>query len=106
MATYKNSGVLLVLLALLIFRKKKSNVNVSIEEPTGTQNINADYYVQIRGGAKLYSLDKSKVVGTVPNVQYFDGYNTNELPLWVKIKIPGQGMFYVTVGDFKILRNG
>lgn len=100
MATKKQGGgILIILLLLLIFRKKGNNIDIEPTQPT--HSTDADYLVQIRKDAKFYAMDKTTVKGISQDVQNLDGFNTNELPTWIKVRLNGV-FYYVKVGDFKI----
>jgi len=96
----KNKGLIIVAILLLIaWRRKKNNIQTGPTEPT--HSTDADYLVQIRKDGKFYAMDKTTVKGVAQNVQNLDGFNTNELPTWVKVRL-NNIFYYVKVGDFKI----
>lgn len=96
----KNKGLIVIVILLLLAWRKKGN-NIVIEPTQPTQSTDADYLVQIRKDAKFYAMDKTTVKGISQNVQNLDGFNTNELPTWIKVRLNGV-FYYVRVGDFKI----
>jgi hypothetical protein len=98
----KNKGLIIVVILLLIaWRRKKNNIVVDPVQPA--HSTDADYLVQVRKDGKFYALDKTTVKGIAQDVQKVDGFNTNELPTWVKVRL-NNVLYYVKVGDFKILR--
>lgn len=101
MATKKQGGgIVAIILLLLLFKRKKNNIVI---EPTETgHNIDADYLVQIRKGGKFYDMNKTTVSSIAGEVLKVDGYKTNELPSWLKIKF-ANNFYYIKQGDFKIL---
>ena len=101
MATKKQGGgIVAVLLLLLLFRKKGNNIIIEPTQPA--QNVGADFLVQIRKDGILYDLNKTTVKLVATAIMKVDGYKTNELPSWLKIKF-GNTFYYVKQGDFKIL---
>jgi hypothetical protein len=96
----KNKGLIVIVILLLLAWRKKGN-NIIIEPTQPTQSTDADYLVQIRKDAKFYAMDKTTVKGISQDVQNLDGFNTNELPTWIKVRLNGV-FYYVKVGDFKI----
>ena len=98
----KNKGLLLVALLLLIAWKKKSGSTVTVEPVEPTQSNDADYLVLIRSGAKFYAMNKQTVLGVAQNTQKLDGFNTGELPMFVKVRM-NNNFYYVKAGDFKLI---
>ena len=95
----KNKGLIIVAILLFIAWRRRNNIVV---EPTQTtHSTDADYLVQIRKNGKFYAMDKTTVKGISQDVQNIDGFNTNELPTWVKVRL-NNVFYYVKVGDFKI----
>jgi hypothetical protein len=94
----QGGGIIAILLLLLLFRKKSNNI---IIEPTQPAAI-SDYLVQIRKDGILYDLNKTTVKLVATSIMKIDGYKTNELPSWLKVKF-GNSFYYVKQGDFKIL---
>jgi len=102
MATNKNGfGIAAIILLLLLFRKKKPT-SVIVEDPTPTHSSDADYLVLIKDGAVFYGMDKTTQKGFANGSQKLDGFITNELPLWIKIR-NNRAFYYVKAGDFTIL---
>jgi len=105
MAIKKENGLLLLLLAagvFLAFRKPGKTVVVMPELPTDIPtNTDASFKVFVPSGTILYAMDKTTRKGRTMGDQYFDGYNTGELPTWVKIK-NGNEFDYVQSPDFTI----
>jgi hypothetical protein len=95
------SWLLLLLIPLFAFGKKKKDNELIVEDPYTTPSPNADFLVQIASGRDLYNMDFQKV-GITATVQHWDGYNSNTLPTWVKVKNPLGQTFYVHAGDYKI----
>lgn len=100
-AALKIGGVLLL---LLLLKKKKGNT-VIVDEPTDAKSADADYLVIIRSGAGLYDKTTKLLVGTMANRSSvnWDGFNTNELPEWLKVRDKSGKYYYVKQGDFKIV---
>jgi hypothetical protein len=99
-AALKIGGVLLL---LFLFKKKKNTVIV--DEPTDAKSADADYLVIIRSNAGLYDKTTKLLVGTMANRNSvnWDGFNTNELPVWLKVRDKAGVYYYVKQGDFKIV---
>jgi prophage maintenance system killer protein len=101
MATKKQGGgIVAILLLLLLFKRKKNNIVIEPTQPA--PNIGADYLVQIRKDGKFYDMNKTTISKIANEVLKVDGYKTNELPSWLKIKF-ANNFYYVKQGDFKIL---
>jgi hypothetical protein len=96
----KNKGIIIVAILLLFAWKRKKN-NIVVDPTQPAQSTDADYLVQVRKDGKFYGLDKTTIKGVASNVQDLDGFNTNELPTWVKVRL-NNVFYYVKVGDFKI----
>jgi hypothetical protein len=105
MAIKKENGLLLLLLAagvFLAFKKPGKTVVVTTDEPTDIPtNQDAAIKVFVPSGTILYAMDKTTRKGRTMGDQYFDGYNTGELPTWVKIK-NGNEFDYVQSPNFRI----
>jgi len=109
MAIKKENGLLLLLLAagvFLAFRKPGKTVVVTTDEPTDIPtDPNASFKVFVPSGTILFDMDKTTRKGKTLGDQYFDGYNTGELPTWVKIK-NGNEFDYVQSPNFSIPLTG
>jgi len=97
----KNKGLIIIAILLLIAWRRKKGNNIVVEPTQPIQSTDADYLVQVRKDGKFYGLDKTTIKGVASNVQDLDGFNTNELPTWVKVRL-NNVLYYVKVGDFKI----
>jgi hypothetical protein len=105
MAIKKENGLLLLLLAagvFLAFRKPGKKVVITTDDPVPIPiDTNANFKVFVPSGTILFDMDKTTKKGITSGDQYFDGYNTGELPMWVKIK-NGNEFDYVQSPNFKI----
>jgi len=97
----KNKGLIIIAILLLLAWKRKKN-NIVVEPVQPAPNTSADYLVEIKKNAKLYDLNKQNVIYFADQILKVDGYKTNELPTWLKIKF-ADNFFYVKSGDFTIL---
>ena len=102
MATNKNGFGIAAIILLLLLVKKKKLTSVVVEPAETTHSSDADYLVSVNDGARFYDTNKNITRLYSYGVQKLDGFNSNELPLWIKVRMNGV-KYYLKAGDFKIL---
>jgi hypothetical protein len=98
----KNKGLIIIAILLFIAWKKKKGNIIDVQNTQTTHSTDADYLVQIRKGATFFSANKTHAMGVADNIIKIDGFNTGELPSWLKVRL-GNVFYYVKSGDFTIL---
>lgn len=96
MANDKKNYWLLLLLLIPIFHKRNK---IIVEEPTREKSADADYLIKTVAGVTLYNLEKQPTNITISNIAYLDGFNTGEMPTWMKVRY-GNVFYYVKTSQF------
>ena len=99
MANDKKNYLLLLLLLIPIFGKRNK---IIVEEPTREKSADADFLVQTNAGVTLYNLEKQPTNIIISNVAYLDGFNTYQLPIWMKVRYSNI-YYYIKTPQFKII---
>jgi hypothetical protein len=95
-------GLLLGVILFSSFKKPKKTSRIIIDDAVTNKSADADFLVLIKKGAKL----KSVTDGTETTMQSdakYDGFDTNELPIKVKVRDGLGKYFYAFSPDFKLL---
>lgn len=105
----KNKSLLLLPLLLLLFAfRKKASGGSSVEIPDLEPSVTpgADYLVKIARGSILFDINKNDVGDRATTTLYFDGFNTHEQPMWLKVKEQSTGKYYyIKAGSYMIVAN-
>jgi len=96
-------GLLLGVILFSSFKKpKKKTSTIIIDDAVTNKSADADFLVFIKKGAKLKSITDGKETTMQSDAKY-DGFDTNELPIKVKVRDGLGKYFYAFSPDFKLL---
>jgi len=95
-------GLLLGVILFSSFKKPKKTSTIIIDDVITDKSSDADYLVLIKKGAKLKSVSDGTETTMLSDAKY-DGFDTNELPIKVKVRDGLGKYFYAYSPDFTII---
>jgi len=95
-------GLLLGIILFSSFKKPKKTSRIIIDDAVTDKSSDADYLVLIKKGAIITSIADGKEITLLSDAKY-DGFDTNELPIKVKVRDGLGKYFYAFSPDFKLL---
>lgn len=83
-------------------KKDKKPTRIIIDDAVTDKSADADYLVLVKKGAIITSIADGKEITLLSDAKY-DGFDTNELPIKVKVRDGLGKYFYAFSPDFRII---